>query len=333
VDIVGDCTPLVAAIDGGGSRTTAAVARVDGTVLGVGSGGPANFLSTNKTVARESVRAALAAARAASGLDGQRLASAAICVAGVGLVQSAAALKYVISAVSAGTVVAASDTDAAWTAAFPFGGAGVIVIAGTGSIVVARNADGAGCEVGGWGYLVADEGSGYWIARAGLAAATRAFDGRDRQTLLSSTLLECLGIRSMGELREALYVRGLDRRGIADLAPAVFEAADSGDPAAQRIVRYAADELVLAVSAAVARLGANAPVPVARFGSLWRSGRLSELFEKRLSRANPGLPVVEAPMPALGGAVLLAIRATGRQADEQSIRQVIRTLGSVPSGG
>ena len=80
-----------------------------------------------------------------------------------------------------------NDARIALTGAIGFG-AGVVVIAGTGSVAVGRNDAGDEARAGGWGPIVGDEGSGYAIARAGLAAILRAYDGRGPATLMTELL-------------------------------------------------------------------------------------------------------------------------------------------------
>ena len=69
---------------------------------------------------------------------------------------------------------------------------GVVVVAGTGSIAYGRDASGRAARAGGWGYLLGDEGGGFWIGRAALMAVVRQFDGRGPVTLLTPMILEHL---------------------------------------------------------------------------------------------------------------------------------------------
>lgn len=321
----------VAAVDGGGSRTSVALAKLDGTVLGIGASGPANFLSVDGATAERSVREALAAAYDAAGIHPTSLRAAAICVAGVGLVDSHSSLERVSSAIEADFVVTASDVDAAWAAAFPQGGSGAIIIAGTGAVVIANDTNGTRYQSGGWGYIAGDEGSGYWIGRQGLASAQRADDGRGPATAITDSLLKRLRIQSMSDLRGAIYTRGIDRRGIADLAPVVFQAADSGDAVAQDIIKNAAAELASAVTAVVAQMGYPQNLPVGCFGSIWRNGALSESFREYLSDSAPQVTVLEPPMAAIGGAVLLALRAAHLPIDNSALDRLELSLREVLS--
>ena len=74
--------------------------------------------------------------------------------------------------------------------------AGIIIIAGTGSIVLGRDAVGTEARAGGWGPLLADDGSGYAIGLAGLRAVFRARDGWGPSTALTQALQEALSLTS-----------------------------------------------------------------------------------------------------------------------------------------
>lgn len=69
----------------------------------------------------------------------------------------------------AGRVQVIADVEAAHLGAL---GAepGLLILAGTGSIVLARAARGGWVREGGWGPLLGDDGSGFWIGRAWLRA-------------------------------------------------------------------------------------------------------------------------------------------------------------------
>lgn len=129
---------------------------------------------------------------------------------------------------------------------------GVVLAIGTGVITHAVTARGA-AKVDGWGSLLGDAGSGYWIGRAGLDAALRSYDGRGEATVLAA-----LAVESFGPLDD-LYMRmqGDDRRvsRIASFARTVVESAESGDPVAARIVSAAAGELAHSAAAALERAG------------------------------------------------------------------------------
>jgi N-acetylglucosamine kinase-like BadF-type ATPase len=92
---------------------------------------------------------------------------------------------------------------------------GVVLIAGTGSIAYGRNARNEAARAGGWGYVLGDEGSGYWIGRQALRAVVRASDGRGPQTSLTPLVLEHYGAAQASGLVHAIYDRAVRPQTIA----------------------------------------------------------------------------------------------------------------------
>jgi N-acetylglucosamine kinase-like BadF-type ATPase len=126
---------------------------------------------------------------------------------------------------------------------------GVVLIAGTGSLALARQR-GAGLSAaapvdrcGGWGPLLGDEGSGHAIGLAGLKAAMRAADGRGPETILREALLRRFAVAEAAELVGRLHAPEVGRREIADVAREVIAAADVGDAVASAIIAAAAADL------------------------------------------------------------------------------------------
>jgi len=118
-------------------------------------------------------------------------------------------------------------------------GSGLIVIAGTGSVALARTVDGTLLRVGGWGHLLGDPGSGYAIGQAGLRSVAAAFDG-GAETVLRKRLRTQFGIANRRQLIQSVYQEDLSMQ---DVAPLVVDAAVEGDAVADRIVHDAADGL------------------------------------------------------------------------------------------
>jgi N-acetylglucosamine kinase-like BadF-type ATPase len=131
---------------------------------------------------------------------------------------------------------------------------GIVVIAGTGSIVYGRNATFEAARAGGWGHMIGDEGSGYWIGREALAAVMRACDGRGPTTQLTADILSYLHVDDESRLPRIVYDREVPRMTVAALGPIVQHAAAYGDAVAIRILERAADELVLAARSVATQL-------------------------------------------------------------------------------
>ena len=124
---------------------------------------------------------------------------------------------------------------------------GIVIIAGTGSIVYGRNARGEAARAGGWGHMIGDEGSGYWIGREALAAVMRAAR-RPRPGDTADRARSCahFNVDDESRLPRIVYDRELPRMSVAALGPIVQRAAEQGDAVATRILERAAEELVLA---------------------------------------------------------------------------------------
>src|SRR6185436_5141526 len=132
---------------------------------------------------------------------------------------------------------------------------GVVVVAGTGSIAYGHDAEGRAARAGGWGYLLGDEGGGFWIGRAALSAVVRQFDHRGPVTLLTDLVLAQMGLTTPAQVIQAVYDRGLPRHVIAGIADVVEHATRAGDAVAGDILGRAATELVSAAASVVTRLG------------------------------------------------------------------------------
>ncbi len=132
--------------------------------------------------------------------------------------------------------------------------AGIVIIAGTGSIVYGRNAAGEAARAGGWGHMIGDEGSGYWIGREALAAVMRAGDGRGPDTALAGEILAHFNVADVSRLPRIVYDREMPRMSVAALGPIVQTVAADGDAVAVRILERAADELGLGARSVTTRL-------------------------------------------------------------------------------
>ena len=171
---------------------------------------------------------------------------AAIClgIAGVDRPDDAAAVRGIMRRIGyQARVLVVNDALVALEAGAP-GGPGVVIISGTGSIAYGRNAAHEAARAGGWGYVLGDEGSGYWIGRAALRAVLREADRRGPKTALTPLLLRHFGIDAgPGPDARGRTTAICGRPRSARSRSACESAFRAGDSAAIGILRAAANEL------------------------------------------------------------------------------------------
>lgn len=254
----------------------------------------------------DAVRATLAAAAAALGADALAPAGVGAGVAGAaGRPERAAALAADLARAHAAPAVVTSDVVTSHAGALG-GGPGVVVAAGTGAIAYGVDASGRSARVDGWGYLLGDDGSGYAVGRAALAAALRASDGRGPATRLTAAATDRFG--PLVDLPRVVHGAADPGRLVAGFAPDVAAAAREGDVEAAKIWEQAVAALVESAVAA-ARVVAG-DVTVSWTGGLFAAEDLvTAPFRRRVAAA--GLVPAPPEGDALAGAVLLADRADG----------------------
>jgi N-acetylmuramic acid 6-phosphate etherase len=291
-------------VDGGGTRATAALADADGAVF-YREVGPAGIVRTDNPAAAAAVVAQLA--RVLLAKVGAARAETLCCgLAGAGrTAERDAVLAHLQATGVAARVVVIGDAEAAMADAFD-GEAGVLVIAGTGSIAWASTHEGDAVRVGGWGQLLGDEGSGFAIGLAGLRAVVRAADGRDPPTLLHVELLAAAQIPDVEDL--VRFAWQAPKAAIAALAPVVIRCAAERDAAAAAIRDSAVHELALLGATAAARARIAQPRLALAGGLIAPDGALRDAVAAALRRRLPGSTIIDAPVDAARGAIRFSLR-------------------------
>jgi N-acetylglucosamine kinase-like BadF-type ATPase len=244
-------------VDGGQSSTTALIGDDTGRVLGVGRGGPCNHVGAAEGRTRfiDAVQSSLREACLQAGLPAASVRFRGACLGfSGGPADKASILDELL--VSDQTLV--TDDAVIALAGATAGEPGIVVIAGTGSIALGRNAGARTARAGGWGYLFGDEGGGFWIARQALRAALRLEEGWGVPTSLRARLLDYTGRRNINDLMHRCYTAEFPRPRVASLSTLVNHAAEDGDPTAVEILDTAARELALLAVAVRGQLFAAA---------------------------------------------------------------------------
>jgi glucosamine kinase len=183
---------------------------------------------------------------------------------------------------------------------------GLAVICGTGTIA-AGTWRGRQARAGGWGYLLGDEGGGYWIVRAAIRELLSRREGGLPPGDLGARLLAAADAPDLDALRAAFY-RSPEPGRWARCAPAVL---GSSDPQVTGLVGRAAADLAALAARAAGRLEAGLPVVLA--GGLMANERLSAEAVSAVSVAVPASPVHVLREPPVTGAVRLAEAAADRR--------------------
>jgi N-acetylglucosamine kinase-like BadF-type ATPase len=296
----------VLGIDAGGTKTVGLLADEHGTVLAEARGAGANLQAAGELGLEKVLHQLIEEA-----LDGRVIRPAAVClgIAGADRGGDAEVVAAIMRRISPGSrVVVVNDALVALVAGVG-SGPGIVVIAGTGSIAYGRNAAGLAARSGGWGPVIGDEGSGYWIGREALTAVVRDADRRGPPTRLTADVLAHFRAPDAAALVRIVYGPEVTRNNVALLGPIVQRARDAGDAVAAQILERAAEELALAAGSVAARLDMRGEAfPCLLAGGTFRSAPwLVEELGRRLGELAPRASVRQLTEEPALGAVRLAL--------------------------
>lgn len=268
-------TPLVLGLDVGGSKTHAVLSDGDTIVAEVltGSANPSS----------------VGVAEAAHQLDGLfaqlpgKPPIAAVCAGAAGVDSAEGEERFrrlLADRAPAARVTVVHDSALILAAAGTR--TGIAVISGTGSVGWGRSPTGQTARAGGWGYLLGDEGSGYWVARSAVQHALSRADAGEPADLLSERLAADCGLPRVGQLLDHFYANP-ERGYWADRARIVFELAAGGDQPSAALAAAAADALVSLATRVGAALDVAGPVVLAG-GLVVHQPALQDAVRERLHR-------------------------------------------------
>lgn len=266
---------LFLGVDGGGTKTQAVLIDVDGAILGEGFSGASNPLRVGVETAVNNIYDATTAACDAANRSRGDIVSATFGLAGVRREDLRERIRERMSELlHIESVEVVTDAEIALFGT-TLGNAGVVLIAGTGSICLGKNDKGETAISGGWGPLAGDEGGGATIARRGLQAIAKASDGRGKLTKLSQAGIKYFRAATPENLIVAIYSPQMDNTKIAGFARFVVETAQKGDAVAVEILKEAGEELGLAANAVIGKLNLRRrKFPVGQVGSIFNAGEL-----------------------------------------------------------
>lgn len=309
-------TGFFAGVDGGGTRTEACVTDGDGTVIGRGHGGPANYYASGGLQAMlVAVQSALLGALGEASLSLAQLSGICVGLAGVGRLADQKVAQDALQGLWPELPLIVTEDSKTALAAAHGSDDGIVVIAGTGSNCLGNK--GSACiGLGGWGALLGDEGGAYSIALAGLRRAIRIHEGLgSTPSVLMERFMARLQLTRARDLIPCLAAMSTPE--IAALAQVVFLSAEGGDDVAMEVVNEGAGALA-ARTAKVAELLALATPRVALVGGCFRAATYVARFSALLHMRMPVARISVSQVPPCEGAASIARRVYSESVKENA---------------
>lgn len=301
---------LFLGVDGGGTKTNIALMNEARDIIAEGSGGPSNPLRVGVETAVANIEKAIDAACDSAGVSRGDIVAATLGLAGVRRQDIRERVRESFSSrFRVRKTYVTTDADIALYGT-TLGKAGLVVIAGTGSVCIGINEKGEKFIAGGWGPLAGDEGGGRGIAGEALHAVAKASDGRGERTKLSERAAEYFRASNVENLIVAIYAPQMDNSRIAGFAKFVVETAQEGDKVASEILRDAGNELGTAAVAVLKKLGLEkSKVPIGCVGSVFKAGELlTGPMNEVIRTVAPKAYLTDPQMPPAHAAALMAMQ-------------------------
>jgi N-acetylglucosamine kinase-like BadF-type ATPase len=300
----------VVGVDGGGTKTTAALVSEQLESAGSATTGPANHRSVGVEAASANIAHAIAEALRAAAVSLSDVAAICLCLAGFDTDLDLPVPQRAIRILGYdGVALWENDVVGAWAGATEVK-PGIVVIAGTGSTALGMNERGQLWRTDGWDYILGDSGSGYAIGREGIRAAMKALDGRSATSVLTRELRDSYLVNDAEEMRRLVDSTSFGKFEIASFAPRVSAAADAGDVVARDILNQAGRDLAQQATAIIHQLDMeDTQFPLSTVGSVFKSVPwVTEPFQRAILQAAPHVLFRPPLYPPQIGAAILAWR-------------------------
>ncbi|MBQ7547471.1 MAG: hypothetical protein IJT41_10970 [Clostridia bacterium] len=306
---------MILGIDGGGTKTTAALFETDGTFLSQAEAGSINTHSNALLYARRNLQIIMDSLRADVGK--RTIRSAFIGSSALNSVADEDTIRALTSGILDAEMIGMDSDLAIALESMRCDEPCAVAICGTGSMAVGRDAGGLLHCKGGYGYLLGDEGSGYAISVDAIRAGLRSADGSARRTKLEETLFDFFQVSDTNALIDLVYDKPLRRQDLAAFLPVVAECADSGDETACEILRMQAQSFADTVKALLEYLPPDCPIGL--WGGVFcHVPYFTACFKECISGHTIGL----LPYPPQIGAVFAAFRQCGIRLTDEVLQRI-----------
>ncbi|GBG55399.1 N-acetylmuramic acid/N-acetylglucosamine kinase [Sporomusaceae bacterium FL31] len=287
---------IVLAIDGGGTGCRAALCNRVGQLLAYAQGDSCNYHSIGVERATENLLVLLTTLVKKQALH---MNCVVLGLAGLDTKKDEAVLTLMVDQALAAANITADSVYLCNDAMLTLKGSvgqnnGVLLAAGTGSIACGFTKEGLETRVGGWGYRVGDEGSGYSIGKAAIAHVLKSYDGREKYSDISAAILKQLALSDEDALINWVYSSHFSVTQVAALTPIIVNLAETGDCQAQQIIQCACQELEIMVLTVIRKLGLlNAEFSLVLSGGVLKNQLVHRQLIQHLASTCPGLQLID----------------------------------------
>jgi N-acetylglucosamine kinase-like BadF-type ATPase len=312
-------------VDIGATKTHALVADETGRALGFGQAGPGNYQVVGYEGMALALREATTAALATAGVTIEQIAGAGLGVGGFDWPSQRARMLEIAHEAGIHAPLEIVNDAVLGLLAGAAEGWGVALVAGTSNNCRGRDKQGHEGRVTGEGVQFGEYGGATELVMQAIHAVARAWSRRGPATRLTDAFITAAGARTVDDLLEGLAL-GFYRLD-ADIAPLVFQVAQSGDPVAQELIVWSARELGDLAVGVIRQLGfEQLHFDVVLLGSMFNGGELlTEPLRATIHAVAPGARLARLDAPPVIGGVLLGMEQAGLDpapAREQLVRSI-----------
>lgn len=300
---------FVIGLDGGGTKTIAALSDKNGKILKKGKSGSSNFRNIGIKKATENIVEAI---KKSAGKN--EIKNTSVIFLGLPCVEEEfkekkdkikrEILKDSLFSSFRGKMIIESDQLVGFRAATEKK-EGILLNAGTGAVACGWR-KGKEAKIDGWGYL-SEEGSAFWVGKEALTYVFKQIDGRKKETFFKELIFKELKIKNKEELIEKIYLNDFHKI-LSSLSILVSEAAEKKDKIAKEILRKAAEGLSLSAKTAIEKLNfQKEEFPLVLSGSMFNSRIILNFIKKEIKKTAPRAVFIKVEKESVLGAIFLAL--------------------------
>ena len=301
-------------VESGGTKTTAVLSDIAGATVRTVQMGAGNVSVSGRERTRELINEIVARLLENESIESIRWAT--LGFAGAGRQAEKQILAEILIRLGLHHFTVMTDAELLYVATFDQD-RGMLLISGTGSVCVIRNRQNQFEQIGGWGYILGDEGSGYDIGRMAIRQALFEVESRAVPSALTNELLTFYKCTHPRELVTTLFSKGNPQNRTASCAQLVCQRAAEDDSMAQGIVSSAATSLIQLCQWAIKRMEAGPPIPLSLAGGILHSDSpVTAAFKRQARDLQLDFQYQQPRISPVAAAVLHSVRQSGESVGE-----------------